>query len=176
MKTNIIIITLIILVTAACKTPGYLSSSDQIDINEYGSYIKLFRETADPVMGELIAIDSTEAVVLTAAENRCIVVPMKDIVKFKLRYASSKHYGWTIPLLAVLPLMNGLFAILTMPFHLIVTVSVTASGERAFQYSNKNMTYDMMTMFARFPQGIPPGIEISSIKRYEKVIPVSSNN
>jgi hypothetical protein len=45
-----------------------------------------------------------------------------------------------------------------------VTISVTASGESAFQYSEKNMTFEKLKMFSRFPQGILPSIDIARIK------------
>jgi hypothetical protein len=52
----------------------------------------------------------------------------------------------------------------TAPINLIVTISITVSGETAFQYSDKNITYDILKMFARFPQGIPPNMDLASIK------------
>jgi hypothetical protein len=37
-------------------------------------------------------------------------------------------------------------------------------GETAYTYSEKNMTFNSLKMFARFPQGIPVGIDLAAIK------------
>jgi hypothetical protein len=64
----------------------------------------------------------------------------------------------------LLPFIHGWYSIFTIPIHLIVTISVTASGENAFKYNNKKMTYEELKMFARFPQGIPPDIDLANVK------------
>lgn len=64
----------------------------------------------------------------------------------------------------LLPFIHGAISIFTLPIHLIVTITATATGENAFKYSDKNMTYDKLRMFARFPQGIPPNIKLANIK------------
>lgn len=152
-------------IISSCTSPRYLPSSDNIDVNQYGSYIEIITKGTYPnIDGELIAIDSNKIIVLTESTSKCSTVPTKDIQGFKLRYAKPKHYGWTIPVFTLATIGHGLFLILTAPVNLIVTISVTASGESAFKYSDKNMTYDKLKMFARFPQGIPTNIDIASIK------------
>ncbi len=164
MKTNIALIGLLIIFFSSCTSPRYLPSSDKIDVNEYGSYIKIFHKEAYNIDGELIAIDSNKIVVLTELTKECLTFPISEITQFKLRYAKPKHYGLSVPVLFVYPFIHGRFSIITIPIHLIVTLSVTAAGESAFMYSDQNMTYDKLQMFARFPQGIPTNIDIASIK------------
>jgi len=163
MKTNISIIALFLVLLNSCTTPSYLPSSDQIDVNEYGSHIR-FRTAYSDIEGELIAIDSTEITVLLAEKRTCVTFPLNEVKLFKLTYAQPKHYGWTIPVYTLATIAHGLVAGITAPVNLIVTISVTASGENAFAYSDKNMTYEKLRMFARFPQGIPPNIDLESIK------------
>jgi hypothetical protein len=164
MKTKIALIGLLIIFFSSCTSPRYLPTSDKIDVNEYGSYIKISHKTTSNIDGELIAIDSNKIIVLTEDTKKCVAVPVSEVKHFSLRYAKSKHYGWSIPLFAVYPFMHGWYSIFTMPIHLIVTISVTASGESAFKYSDKNMTYEKLRMFARFPQGTPPNVDLTSIK------------
>ncbi|PKP48586.1 MAG: hypothetical protein CVT94_07790 [Bacteroidetes bacterium HGW-Bacteroidetes-11] len=164
MKTKIFIIVLTAIVISSCSSPGYLPSSDKIDVNEYGSYIKLTQNNKSIIDGELIAIDSNQIVVLTDKEKICITVPVGEVKKFSLEYAKPKHYGWSIPVGFLLPFIHGWYSIFTIPIHLIVTISVTASGENAFKYNNKKMTYEELKMFARFPQGIPPDIDLANVK------------
>jgi|TARA_B110000902_G_scaffold36526_1_gene38548 hypothetical protein len=164
MKTNIALFGLLIVFLSSCSSPRYLPSSDKIDVNEYGSYLKLHHKTASNIVGELIAIDSNKIIVLTEETKTCMTVPVNEVKKFKLWYAKPKHYGWTIPVYTLATISHGWWLIFSAPVNLIVTISVTASGESAFTYSSKDMTYDKLKMFARFPQGIPPDIDLASIK------------
>ncbi len=164
MKTNIALIGLLIIFFSSCKSPAYLPTSDKIDVNEYGSYIKIVHKTASNIDGELIAIDHNEIIVLTEETKECISVPVSEVERFKLKYAAPRKYGWTIPVFLVYPFIHGVFSVISMPIHLIVTIAVTVTGENDFTYSDKNMTYDDLRMFARFPQGIPPNVDLADIK------------
>ncbi len=146
--------------------PGYLPEAEQIGENQYGSYITVNRINDSVVKGELIAIDSTRLIVLVNTDSikRAETLQTKEISSFTLRYAKPKKYGWTIPVYTLATLFHGFFLALSAPVNLIVTISVTSSGIQAFQYSEKEMTYEKLKMFARFPQGIPPEIDITSLK------------
>ena len=165
MKYKSIIIGLFTIVVSSCTSPRYLTSSDRIDVNEYGSHIKINHKTLSSIEGELIAIDSNNIVLLQETNmNKCTVFKTADIKKFKLRYAESKHYGWTIPVYTLATISHGLFLIFTAPLNLIVTIAVTVGGEKAFIYTDKNTTFEELKMFARFPQGIPPNVAIKDIR------------
>ncbi|MBK7215266.1 MAG: hypothetical protein IPH88_18690 [Bacteroidales bacterium] len=164
MKTKILLLGLIAAMVSSCSTPKYLPSSGEIDVNQYGSYIKIVSLSGKDLNGELIAVDTSSIIVLSEMNDSCFTIPVRQVAQFKLRYAKPKHYAGTIPMGILLPLINGWFSVFTLPIHLIVTVSVTASGEAAFKYSNKNMTYDKLQMFARFPQGLPPNVDLESIR------------
>ena len=175
MKNKVTILVLLAIIMSSCTTPAYLPSSDRIDVNQSGSYIKVSRKSNENieasafVKGELIAIDSNNMVVLSAKTNSCIAVPMNDVKRFELKYARGKHYGWTIPVFSLASIAHGLFGIFTIPVNLIVTTAVTLSGENAFIYKGKNITYDQLKMFARFPQGIPSNIDLESIKQSDPI-------
>lgn len=164
MKIKIIITGLFAIIISSCTSPRYLPSSDKIDVNEYGSYISITRKKTSNIDGELIAIDSNKIIVLTENTKKCVTVPVNEVERFSLRYAKPKNYEWTIPVYTLSTITHGYYIILTAPVNLIVTISVTVAGKNAFKYSDKNMTYDKLKMFARFPQGIPTNIGIESIK------------
>jgi hypothetical protein len=164
MKTNITIISLLMIIFSSCSTPNYLPKSSEIDVNEYGSYIQISLKKGPDVSGEFIMIDNNNIIILLEQTKNCLKVSLDDVKRFKLRYAKPTHYGWTIPTFILYPFIHGLYSFLTIPLHLIVTISVTASGESAFQYSEEDMTYDKLRMFARFPQGIPANIDLAEIK------------
>lgn len=166
MTTKLIIIAFLTILLGSCRTysPDYLPTSDMIDINHFGSYIIVFHKAHDYTRGELIAIDSSHVFVLSEETNTCIKIPIDNVEKFNLKYAETKHYGWTIPVSTLVSLSHGALLLITAPINLIVSISVTSNAEKAFQYSDKEMTFEKLKMFARFPQGIPPKLNLSSIK------------
>lgn len=164
MINKLFILGLSIIAFGSCATPKYLPSSSKIDINVYGAFVNVKHNNSQNIKGELIAIDSNNITILSQKSNVCVQFPIRDIKRFKLRFAKSPQYGWLIPVLSATTISHGFYSILSLPINLIVTISVNASGQKAFKFSNKNMSFEMMKMYARFPQGIPENIEVSSIK------------
>ena len=109
MKNNIILTFLLAIIMSSCISSRYgnLPSSDMIDINQNGSYFQVIRKTKEDIDGELIAIDSNKIIVLSRASNKCMIVPLNDVKRFKIQYAKPKNYGWTVPMGLVLPFING---------------------------------------------------------------------
>jgi len=151
---------------SSCTAPAYLPKSKNIDENQYGSYINIQQKKGPFIQGELLSSDGVQLIVLTDNKKTKlpVKVPVNQINHFELRYAQPKHYGWTIPLFTAATLGHGVFLLFTAPINIIGTVIVTASGEDAFMYTEKDITYEKLNLFARFPQGIPSNIELSSIK------------
>lgn len=156
---------------AACTSAFYLPTAETIDVNQYGSQISVYPKKGNMVKGELIAIDTVNLIVLpnTAGKKQASVpvsIPLNNISHFSLRYATPRHYGWSIPLFTAVTLLHGYYAVITLPVNLIGTICVTVGGESAFTVSRVNgPIYKDLRMYARFPQGIPPGIELSQLKR-----------
>jgi hypothetical protein len=168
MRIRIIIIGCLSLFICSCTSPRYLPSSETIDVNAYGSYIRISTNKTGNISGELISIDGTTIVVLKQSLNKCVSVLIKDVHRFSLRYAKPKQYGWTIPVYTLSTIIHGSMLVFTAPINLMVTIGVTMSSEDAFQYNEKNMSYEKLKMFARFPQGIPLNIDVASIKEEPK--------
>ena len=188
MKTNIIKVVLLILLFSSCKTPNYIPPQDLIDVNQFGSYIKLGIEEIVNIenemlvlneqvfKGELISVNKDSIVVLSDTSNTCVTYKTSKVQWFKLRYAKPKHYGGLIPIFLGLPFIHGRYAILTMPLHLIITIPITVGGEKAFTYNNDNLTFEELKMFARFPQGIPSNINIKTIKYKLQTLPTDTSS
>ncbi len=164
MKTKLILAAAFLGMMSSCITPDYLPTTDNIDVNEHGSYIRLTNKDNTYANGELIAIDTTRVLILNEETLKCDSVPIDRVDYFKLRYAQPKHYGWTIPVFSLFTLTHGVYALFSMPINLIVTTSVTVSGEKAFQYNQDDMTYERLKMFARFPQGVPPHVDLNTLQ------------
>lgn len=153
----------------SCETPSYLPSNHEVGTNQYGSYIKVEQNDNEQNLlrkGELISIDSSNIIVFDEISKKCVTIPINKVSKFKLKYAKSSDYFWSIPVFSLSSFAHGLGLIFTMPANIVVTSIVTSSGSADYQFSKKNITYNEMRMFARFPQGIPLNIPLDSIRNY----------
>lgn len=163
MNRIIVIACIIVFLSGGCSFPGYLPTTSSIGVNEFGSYISITRHSGKDLRGELIAVDSSNIFVLTDNPRQCVALPTSQMKAFSLRYAKGKAYGWTVPLYSLFTISHGWFLIITFPVNLITTLIVTNSGRKSFTYSEKDINIEYLSSFARFPQGIPPGIDIASI-------------
>jgi hypothetical protein len=169
MKTKIILAVLTAIILSCCTYPGYLPSGKMIDVNQYGSHIKVTTSSGS-FFGELIAVDTTQLVILSdsskikKSDERLIRLPAGDIRYFKIQYASPKQYGWSIPVYMLASISHGWWLILSLPINALVTSLITGSATSFYQYNQKDISFEELKMFARFPQGMPPNIDLASIK------------
>jgi hypothetical protein len=174
MKIKIIILGIIAVCFSGCYSPAYLPSSDDIDVNQYGSYIDISCKKGPNVSGELLSIDTLCLMVFTPlkGDTSYIISPVnvENINSFSLRYAKPHNYGWSICLFPALTLAHGWYSMFTAPINLIVTISVTVGGSISFKYDNKEMPLDKLKMFARFPEGVPANIDLNNLSPYPKRI------
>lgn len=164
-RIKILVAGSLIFVITACSFPRYLPKADTIDINPYGAYIKVTLKKSGFVDGELIAVSTNEIVVFSENSNTCVSVPIPDIGYYKMFYAEPKNYVWSIPVFALASLPQGGLAFFTLPLNLITTIAVVVSSNKSFSYTEKSITYAQLSMFARFPQGLPETIDLNEIKQ-----------
>ncbi|MBK8981610.1 MAG: hypothetical protein IPM38_04635 [Ignavibacteria bacterium] len=169
MKTKLAATVIAALMLSSCSySPDYLPESEEIDVNQYGSYISLYRNEKETIRGELIAVDSIKFIVLSKPEDSPVktikIIPVKEVSKYYLKYADGVSYGGAIPLFTLASLVHGYMAVITLPINLLVTIAIASSGESAFTYGDEEIKITDLKMFARFPQGLPPGIEVRGIK------------
>ena len=128
------------------------------------------------IHGELIAIDLNQLSVLTA--QGMIFVPSKNIDFMKLTTYDSKSgrfAGWTC-LGTLSTISHGVFLIFTAPAWLLGGSCVTGIQSREPQITYPEKSLDEFRAFARFPQGLPKGIDGQSLspKRPGEKISVST--
>ncbi|MBV6472668.1 MAG: hypothetical protein JPMHGGIA_00926 [Saprospiraceae bacterium] len=164
MKTSAFQLAFILCFLQACSYPRYLPKLKDIDVNEYGAAIRVVRKDRESVSGELIHADHAKIIVLTDKERKCKSIPIRDIKNYTLRYAKSRNYYWTTALLLALPAINGIYVLFTGPIHLVGALSVAMGSERAFTYHSTDMRAGELRLFARYPQGLPPNVELNQIK------------
>jgi hypothetical protein len=126
--------------------------------------------------GELIAVDSNQLMVLSdnTFHKTLLFAPIKQIKGFTVYYAKPKNLAWSIPVFTLSTLLpfpdpansggwmplHGYFAGVTVPVNLIVTAII--ASRNPFKY--ETLSYMELKMFARFPQGISPDINIKNIQ------------
>jgi hypothetical protein len=155
------------LLISGCTSPKYVPKIEDLPNSTYGIAMQLRRHSDNSlIQGELLAIDSTQAILLTQEDDSLHVVeiPTRDIRMFKLRYAQQMKYGWSIPVYALAGVSHGWWGVFTIPFNMVITSAVTANGANAFTYNDKQVTIHEIQMFARFPQGIPPNVSYQMLE------------
>lgn len=156
---------------AACATnsapKGFLPSPEEATASAYGGWIELTSgegRNERRVEGELLAVTADSVWVLTDSGG-ALVVHTASVRKGKLtayRSNAGKVASWTF--LGVLSTAsNGLLLILTAPLW-IITGTVAASGESiAPERRTPPMSWPELALFARFPQGLPPGLPLGAL-------------
>jgi hypothetical protein len=166
MKTkNYLLLLMATLLFYGCESPSYLSSINQIEDNSHGASILVYLQPHGIMKGELLAIDSNDLSILQYSYDERVmtaaIIPINRIRNFEIQYAKPKNYGWSIPLLTLSTISHGWYLIFTLPLNLIVTISTTAGSQNSFMYNKKEISLNELKMFARFPQGLPKGIDIN---------------
>ncbi|MBX2985012.1 MAG: hypothetical protein KF882_03495 [Bacteroidia bacterium] len=168
MKIKITISVLFLFILSGCFSPQYLPTTKNIDVNVYGSYIKV-KTIKERVYGELIAVDETQIIILENSTEystgKCKIIPLDSIYNFRLKYAKPKKvYVAPLILLPVNFAIHGFYSLFTIPLQTIVSASVLISNENAFQYNKNEITITELKMFARYPYGLPENISLEDIK------------
>lgn len=160
---------LLLLLATSCSYPSYLPPAASADKNPYGAYIQLKSKTGDRKNGELIASDPGNVYILTSIEyhgaRKCIKVPVSEIQSYKVRVVRPVNYTTAAILLPLAtPFMHGLFSIFSLPLNLLVTGAVAASSHNSFVFNETKVPINQLFRYARYPGGIPEGIELSMIR------------
>ena len=167
MRNKLLLIALVTIFLFSCKSPAYLSNHNEIDKNVYGAYTKIFLKKDFPLEGELIALENDVIIILPKNKNTCEIIELKNVRYFLIQYASSKNNAWllTIPLSIVTPFIHGYYSVISFPVNLISTISLASSKDAQYKLRSKKYSHKDLKMYARFPQGIPKNIDISTIKK-----------
>lgn len=145
---------------------GWLPNPTEAQATAYGGWIELTYDEAGErhTDGELIAVSAESVWVLSG--NQGFAIPTGAVKSGKLTaYAAQKGglTAWTV-IGALSTISNGGFLIFTAPMW-IIGGSLAVGGEsRAPERKNPPLTWVELTPFARFPQGIPEGLELTSLQ------------
>jgi hypothetical protein len=155
----------------ACATHtapvGFLPSVQDAEASAFGGWIELTLR-GDPrerrVQGELLAVTTDSVWVLTGEGG--VVVPTATVLRGKLTgYLSGAGAvtGWTA--LGVLStLSNGIVLIFTAPLWVITGTVAGSAASYAPVRQAPPLPWAELAVFARFPQGMPPGLPLDTLK------------
>jgi hypothetical protein len=150
---------------------GWLPEPEEAQVVAYGGWIELTHEERDRrrrILGELIAVSADSVWVLD--DRGGVVIPTATVRKGKLTaYApqSGDLATWTV-VGTLATISNGAFLIFTAPMWIIGGTLVTGNESRAPERRHPPLTWVGLAPYARFPQGMPAGVELTTLqsKRY----------
>ena len=145
---------------------GFLPDPTEAQTDAFGSWLDVVI-TGDAgrevVEGELIAIDDDTTWVLTAAGLRSFA--SSAMVEGHLAAYDPRTGTLTggVVLGTFTTIANGVFLVLTAPMWIIGGTAAAASQSRTPLHDVQEVTPVSLAPFARFPGGMPPGLDASTL-------------
>lgn len=150
---------------------SYLPNAQEVGLGTKGVYILVNllenQEGKRRVSGELIAVQNNVLYILTEPSSRdkfMVLIDAKNVRAYKFQYARARNLSWTIPVSSLATIPHGWYATLTLPINLIVTSAISLNSSKAYTVNGNKISLTELGNFARFPQGIPEGVELKQIK------------
>ncbi len=158
----------IVVISFGCTPAKYLPTTKNMPTNPYGSYIKVIvKNSTDQtfwIKGELIAVMPNEVVIYDIHQQKIISAKKEEINHFEILFARPKNYAWAPTVLIIISITtHGYFSTFSTPANLLAGALIANWGYRHTSTNSRRITYAELKNFARFPQGIPPGINWDDI-------------
>jgi hypothetical protein len=160
---------------AGCATnpapKGWLPPAAKAQAQAYGGWISLTCKKAEAVTlveGELIAVSDDRVYVL--ADSGLVDVPHESVVKATLAaYATGdgELAGWSA-LGTVSTLSHGVYLVITAPIWIVAGIMAAGGESRAGLRRYPEKPLASFRLYARFPQGLPTGLEASALGRLDR--------
>jgi len=164
----VFLVSLLALGCATTSAPrGYLTGASDLPTDVYGGWIELTcsaaAKTAVPVSGELIAVGRDSVYVVNDSLR---AIALADVTSGRLaRYGSDATAMGVLVFFGTLStISNGIWLGFTAPMWIIGGSSAVAIRryEPMVDYPQDGWGY--LARYARYPQGMPPGLDRSRIK------------
>jgi len=160
----------LVLLTGACfhstAPRGWLPTAVEAQRDAYGGWIKLdyaVNGNRQALHGELIAAAPDSVHVLTS--EGMVAVLTATVISGTLTTYDANYGGlrlWAI-FGGVSTLSHGVGLVFTLPLWAIAGSTATASASKAPRVESTNPA--LLRAYARFPQGIPPGLDPRSLRQ-----------
>lgn len=164
MKTSILLTGIVLLIhLGGCTAPAYVPKPANVDLSARGSYITLNvkgRESRNTyIKGELIAVSDEKVYILKGKETikQLDSVRVDHIRHYKFRFAKPSRFNWSVPIYSLASISHGWFIPISTPINILLT-SIIAGGP-GYKYNQTEIPIGLLNRYARFPQGIPEGLD-----------------
>jgi hypothetical protein len=154
---------LILLSVCSCASLPNLPAANEVGLYQNGAFIILENKSSKNFSGELIAVEAGEILFLEQGQTGISALRKEEVKKFKVYNVKPRHYGWTIPAGIVASISHGIFSVFSLPLTLLITIPVTIGGENFLTLNQRNSAFEDLSMYARFPQGIPANVKRQDI-------------
>jgi hypothetical protein len=154
--------------------PGFLVTPVEAESAAYGGWIELtlirdIQGKQPRGEGELLAAGADSVWVLTPQGG--VVIPTAMVSEGKLTaYQGASAAGWTA-LGVVSTASNGLLLIITAPLWILTGTIAGASDSYIPQHRAPPRAWADLAAFARFPQGMPQGVSLETLKPKQAAVP-----
>lgn len=147
----------------SCKMYDSIPMVDEIGQFEKGSQIKIISDKKSMSKGELIAV-TPDRIVFLNRYNKLETINRKNInsVKIIASYTHSKRDAKDADLIGLMTIGHGFWLVFTLPIN-ILTISSNNKSKYILKHSG-NINWKSVSMYARFPGGIPEGIDILELE------------
>ena len=151
---------------SGCGAPKHLLRPRQLKDHTKGLLIEItIKKQSEKMKGELIAISPDHLTFLLLKTKSVTNIPQKNIENLEVVVSLSSNSPNVISLVAIIlnltPLSHGIYMSISIPVNLIGGSMVANNASKAsyrIKYPEQ-VSWEELAKFARFPQGIPKGID-----------------
>ena len=168
MRVRSLVAPLLALAIGACATnpDPRPRSIESVPRDGHGGWMVVTGRNGTVLAGELISIEQTGLRLLTHSQEPVLYfVRGPDIAKAKLYPYQTKHgrFGAWGALGTLSTISHGFVLVLSAPIWIISSSVAAASASHAPILSFPGDGWDKFAAWARFPQGLPPGISSTDL-------------
>lgn len=165
--TNLLYWCLLVVTLSSCKSIDTLPEVYQLGNSIGGANITVNELGGNVKEGELISVEPSTVFILAFTKDhpkgKILELKKSNIISFRLQFANAPNYRpyYLLYTLACVP--SGFFFPLTTIGNLIGVASIQWSANADVEISSSQGSWSDIKKFARYPQGIPPSIQLEEI-------------
>ena len=143
--------------------PGFLDPPLVAQAAGYGGWMQLKLANGTAADGELIAVSADSVWLLGATP---VTVPVTAVKEGKLTtvYSEVGKVAGATGLGVLSTISNGILLVFTAPLWIIVGTAAGSSQSYTPERRAPPLRWTDLAGFARFPQGLPPGVALASLR------------
>lgn len=160
--SNIILYFGVLLAFSSCVVPSYLPKAVDAAETVYGGYIKVTLLNKRKITGELLSSNNERITVMITGREYPTQIETKGIRKYTLQFAKPVMDPRAI-LNLVLPVTHGYIALITLPINTLIVAGIMTTENEEYKIFSEETTYEELSKYARYPQGLPPVYKRNSL-------------